>query len=745
MGEKSARKNDAEERETDGADRSAERTQREEETTGRSDAPDAPTDGVRVAGRAGPSRGQTRTERSGGSRGTGEEYVDYERGPDPRALSKRYGMQVRAAAATKLQRLESEFGGERVQRWADEGMTVEAMGKPRDMQAFRKRQAERSEEIPADVERRNEASRQRNAARNREDGPAGDAGVPDAVRSIISSPGRSIDEPIQREMETKMGADFGDVRIHTGPNAASAAESICAKAFTVGNHIAFNRGEYEPGTDGGKKLIAHELAHVRQQTTGQVSLLPKAKRETPDGGIIGDGVHIQPELKLSSPDDPAEKEAERIAEQVVERDANDSRSSDSYTEPDPEGTDDNERNVELARWTPVPPGNGATQPKRMYRQTEGKESTLNYGMPEGDKGVRRELLKNTVKNFYDDLIEKTANAAATKVGSRVPIGAVLIAGRKMTLGFAKASAKEIDNARSRLRKQEEEHVEQSDRPELAAEVVAKRRRGLHAPKEVLNVLGAGLKGAFKSLVQDVFLERLIGWGLGELADKLEGIVNGYAPKFSTAVSEFVSEFPGPIKEAADSLTSAFSGAATKMALQTAARRTNKSLEELRMELEKERGSGVAASSVADVAASIAESFVEKQEELIKLRQKYEEAEGRERRKYGDEYEKFDVLGELKDVDISDEAIRAASTVHSNLLDIKMNYIKFENSVWGTTYAKNMAKSLKKAISAMERLASDFNWPVGGSLSTGELDRLRNLRSAMSSALQSYGAREILYE
>lgn len=329
MEKKSARKNEASENESDDADRSSDPTREEEATDSQSEEPDSPVGNVRKAGRSGSVQasavGGTPSGQKGGSRSFGGEYVNYERGSDPGTLSARYGLNVRDAEAGKLQRLEREFGRERVGRWAEEGMTVETMGKPRDMQAFRTRQEERSEEVPTDIERRNEASLQRNANEDREDGPAGKTGVPDVVRSVVSSPGRSMNETVQREMETKMGGDFSDVQIHTGPKAAAAAESINARAFTVGDNVAFNRGEYNPSSKDGKKVLAHELTHVRQQSDGRVSMLPKSAGDT--GGnqlqMVTRGnrdIHVQPKLEISAPDNPAEKEAERVANRVVEMD-----------------------------------------------------------------------------------------------------------------------------------------------------------------------------------------------------------------------------------------------------------------------------------------------------------------------------------------------------------------------------------------------------------------------------------------
>jgi uncharacterized protein YacL (UPF0231 family) len=144
-----------------------------------------------------------------------------------------------------------------------------------------------------------------------------------------------MDETVQREMESKMGGEFNDVRIHTGPEAATAADSISARAFTVGNHVAFNRGEYHPETEEGKRVLTHELTHVRQQTGGRISLLPKADPAQHDrASAIGPKVDIQPKLEVSSPDDPAEQEAEKVAEQVVEDIPRDQQSEDDEAQRD---------------------------------------------------------------------------------------------------------------------------------------------------------------------------------------------------------------------------------------------------------------------------------------------------------------------------------------------------------------------------------------------------------------------------
>ena len=70
-------------------------------------------------------------------------------------------------------------------------------------------------------------------------------------------------------MEPTIGADFSQVRLHTDEKAAEMNESVQARAFTYGKDIYFNKGEYQPHTGEGKRLLAHELTHVTQQNGGQ--------------------------------------------------------------------------------------------------------------------------------------------------------------------------------------------------------------------------------------------------------------------------------------------------------------------------------------------------------------------------------------------------------------------------------------------------------------------------------------------
>ena len=102
---------------------------------------------------------------------------------------------------------------------------------------------------------------------------AGDAPAPPAanVASDIqgaTSGGTTLPGPVRSFMEPRFGADFGGVRIHTGEKAAQLSESVNAQAFTVGNHIFFGKGQYQPDKTQGRELIAHELTHTVQQGKG---------------------------------------------------------------------------------------------------------------------------------------------------------------------------------------------------------------------------------------------------------------------------------------------------------------------------------------------------------------------------------------------------------------------------------------------------------------------------------------------
>ncbi len=100
--------------------------------------------------------------------------------------------------------------------------------------------------------------------------------------------GQPLPPTLRSDFEGQLGSDLSGVRVHSGPRAAEAARSIDARAFTKGNDIVFDQGQYAPGTADGRRLLAHEVAHVHQQ--GADTLV---RREI--------GRHEEKRLSLTSP------------------------------------------------------------------------------------------------------------------------------------------------------------------------------------------------------------------------------------------------------------------------------------------------------------------------------------------------------------------------------------------------------------------------------------------------------------
>lgn len=108
---------------------------------------------------------------------------------------------------------------------------------------------------------------------------AGGAGpvAPGLVNSVIAGPGRPLDSATRSTFEPRFGTDFSGVRVHAGSRAAESARAVNAHAYTVGRNIVFNSGKYSPSSPGGRRLLAHELAHTIQH--GGLQRSPSAPLE----------------------------------------------------------------------------------------------------------------------------------------------------------------------------------------------------------------------------------------------------------------------------------------------------------------------------------------------------------------------------------------------------------------------------------------------------------------------------------
>ncbi|MGW4213984.1 eCIS core domain-containing protein [Lentzea sp. NPDC004789] len=120
------------------------------------------------------------------------------------------------------------------------------------------------------------------------------------VHDVISSGGSPLSADVREDMEGRFGQDFSDVRVHTGSAAHDSAKSVNAQAYTVGSNIVFQRDKYDPSSDTGKHMLAHELTHVVQQRSGPV-----------DGTDTGGGV------KVSDPSDRFERDAVANADRIM--------------------------------------------------------------------------------------------------------------------------------------------------------------------------------------------------------------------------------------------------------------------------------------------------------------------------------------------------------------------------------------------------------------------------------------------
>jgi hypothetical protein len=109
--------------------------------------------------------------------------------------------------------------------------------------------------------------------------------------------GQALDEGVRDRLESNLGTDFSGVRVHTSPESDTLNQQLGAKAFTTGSDIFFRQDQYDPHSSSGQQLIAHEAAHVVQQSSGAVG-----------GG---------PGMTVNAPGDIYEQQADSVASQVM--------------------------------------------------------------------------------------------------------------------------------------------------------------------------------------------------------------------------------------------------------------------------------------------------------------------------------------------------------------------------------------------------------------------------------------------
>jgi hypothetical protein len=219
---------------------------------------------------------------------------------------------------------------------------------------------------------------------------------------IPEAPGQALSSDVRKQMEPRLGAPLGDVRVHTGGESAQAASSFGARAFTVGRDVHFNSGQYAPGTKEGDRLLAHELTHVVQGQRSPIHRDPEEGAEEAGG----------PEV--SQPEEPAEQEADAKGDEIAD---------DLHGGEGGGGKQKGGQHAEAAPPEEAAPEEPAAAKlfRKVFRQKEGGEEVEAEGAEEGaEEGPEADKQGNKKEGDGGKHAQEEANAPEGEAGEAAP-------------------------------------------------------------------------------------------------------------------------------------------------------------------------------------------------------------------------------------------------------------------------------------------------------------------------------------
>ncbi len=189
--------------------------------------------------------------------------------------------------------------------------------------------------------------------------------------------GQALDAAAGKQMGSAFNADFSAVRVHTGPEADSMNRSLNAKAFTTGRDIYFRDGEYNPGSSGGRELLAHELTHVVQQNPHTLQRTDADEPPCGPGGScssVAAGT-VRTKLAVGTPGDIYEQEADQMAK--------------TYSQWEHQGRLQAESNVNIRRQSPDEEKK-EEEGKPVMTKSEGDSTLLRQPEAEDEEKMEKE-------------------------------------------------------------------------------------------------------------------------------------------------------------------------------------------------------------------------------------------------------------------------------------------------------------------------------------------------------------------